>query len=141
MTEQTILDQTEALVRAAWTTLSMTEEYKAMQSTPQYQAWQALNAALSTIKKQGGKPVADVFAPPPARARFPRLTQVGAAKRVLRLAGRPMTTAELLSKMADIGYPVGGENPELNLSSTLSRSDNVTSVKENGVSKWWIVDK
>jgi len=141
MTDATIIDQTEALVRAAWSDLAQTRAYKAMMETVQYKSWQALNSALRTMKQSADKVTpAEEFAPPPGKAKaiFPRLSQAGVARRALVKAGRPMSTSELITRLEEMGYPVGGENPELNLSSTLSRSETIVSVKHEGISKWWI---
>ena len=68
--------------------------------------------------------------------RPPRQSDI--AYQILDQAGRPLTIAELVDRFAQEGHPVGGNDPKMNLASTLSKDDRFESVKIGGLSRWWI---
>lgn len=70
-----------------------------------------------------------------------KVSQADAAFNVLKLAGIPMTTAELIDPVRNLGATLGGDDPAVNLSSSLSRDkDRFQSIRWNRRSCWWFKD-
>ncbi|MBX9460025.1 MAG: winged helix-turn-helix domain-containing protein [Brevundimonas sp.] len=70
-----------------------------------------------------------------------RVSQADAAFQVLKLVGRPMTTAELIEPVRQQGATLGGDDPAVNLSSSLSRdNERFISVRWNRRPRWWFKD-
>jgi hypothetical protein len=65
------------------------------------------------------------------------LGQLQAAIKALKEAGHPLTIFELIDRVRALGAVVGGEKPAVNLGSTLSRSDEISSIRWRGQPAWW----
>lgn len=70
-----------------------------------------------------------------------RLSQIEASAMVLTEAGVPLTTPQMVAAAVRKGAKIGGKNPNINLGSTLSRSEEFVSVRWNGESAWWFKNK
>ena len=64
-------------------------------------------------------------------------SQIGASLSILAKVGHPLTTSELVQMVRAAGATVGGKNPNVNLGSTLSRSEELKSVRWRGAPAWW----
>lgn len=145
--DDSIIKNTAALRDRAWQTLIATREYiafralndavKAMggESKAEYAATIAkLASPVRPAMHYGGGPA--VASP----ANFTRkLSQADAAEQILRETGKPMTGANLLKALPAKGVQVGGEKPDVNFTSTLSRDERFYSLRENGTYFWWLV--
>lgn len=70
-----------------------------------------------------------------------KVSHIDAALAALKKAGRPMQSLELLEAAREEGAVIGGNRPIINLTSSLSRSDQIESVRINGIPHWWIVGR
>jgi len=102
------------------------------------------------IVKMGGK---SVFNSPPARNPAPhstggiggavaegmarRQTHVGAAIESLLEHGEPMTVHQLMAELPSKGVILGGDNPQINFTSSLSKSGKFRSERRGGSYYWW----
>jgi len=68
-------------------------------------------------------------------------SQLEASKMALGQAGEPLTTPQMVERVRALGGKVGGHNPNVNLGSTLSRSEEFKSVRWKGESAWWFKAK
>lgn len=68
-----------------------------------------------------------------------KLSQADAAEIALKKARKPLTTAEIVAAIQDEGAHVGGADPLVNVSSTLSKDDRFISQRWGSVSVWWLV--
>jgi hypothetical protein len=73
-----------------------------------------------------------------AGAREQQISQADAAEKVMDRAGEPVPIAELVQKVREEGAQVGGSDPHINLSSTLSKDDRFRSVRYGGRQAWWL---
>jgi hypothetical protein len=64
-------------------------------------------------------------------------SQLEAALAALSHVGHPLTTPEMVRRVRALGATVGGNNPNTNLGSTLSRAEQVVSVRWMGDAAWW----
>lgn len=154
MTPNPILESAMKLRNDAW--LKVTE-------TSEFAAFRALNIAVMAMGGANGAPVvphadlkpenikchhhtqtikpepilsgAVVHAPSITRGK--RLPQAEAAIQALKTYDRPLSTAELLNAIPAFGGAVGGDNPEINLSSSLSRDPRLRSIRQGGKAMWW----
>ncbi|MER8484122.1 hypothetical protein [Mesorhizobium sp. M1322] len=67
-------------------------------------------------------------------------SQPEAAGRILSDYG-PTTTADILEMIKEFGVTVSGNDPLINLSSSLSKSGHFRSIRINGVPHWWFKDR
>jgi hypothetical protein len=96
--------------------------------------------ALSNLPSTTSGPALGNFAGGGALARFEKLgnsTIEKLALTVLRDAGRPLSTKQLLPKIKNMGKDVGGQNPLTTLSNILSQSSDVASVQYGNRRAWW----
>lgn len=68
-----------------------------------------------------------------------KLSQADAAEIVLRRAMRPMPTPEIVEAIQAEGAQVGGSDPLVNVSSTLSKDARFVSQRWGSQSAWWLV--
>lgn len=68
------------------------------------------------------------------------LTQPEAAARLLEEFG-PLPTHTILSRIGSLGVTVSGNDPLVNLSSSISKSGQFKSIRINGTSHWWFKDR
>ncbi len=95
---------------------------KKVLASPEYQAFKAMEEALAKVRAAQGIP------PSKAASADDRPTSQGEAAYIaIKSEGLPLSIAELLERLAVMGVKVGGANPRINLSSTLSRDDRFTS--------------
>jgi hypothetical protein len=73
--------------------------------------------------------------------RVRRQTQTGAAEVILRERGSPMTVHELMAALPSKGVTLGGGDPQVNFTSSLSKSGKFQSVRHNGKYYWWFKDE
>ena len=105
---------------------------------PNYRALMALREAIAAIEAtQDGQPMITVRrrqrpASSPSRA--------DVAHNMIKEAGRPLSTQELVALLKDAGHEVGGKGPMINLASTLSRDERFESVSTPNGKAWWIVN-
>ena len=71
------------------------------------------------------------------RERTRRLTQTSAAELVLRERGGPTTGADLMAALPSKGVTIGGENPTVNFTSSMSKSGKFESHRRDGKYYWW----
>jgi hypothetical protein len=67
-----------------------------------------------------------------------RLSQAGAAEIIMRERETPMTGAELMAVLPSKGVTIGGEKPEVNFTSSMSKSGKFRSFRFNGKYYWWL---
>jgi hypothetical protein len=70
-----------------------------------------------------------------------RLSQSGAARKVILERNEPIPTRHLLDAILSLGVKVGGKNPLGNLVSILSGSGKFKSVSWKGRTAWWVADQ
>lgn len=122
-----------------------TEVEARLRENPDYKAFVALNRAIAEI---GGEVLPDIgeF---PARAPTPvkeansidvsKMTQPDATHALLTKVFRePMPTVNLVKALLAHGIEVGGVNPNINLSSVLSKDGRFRSVRYKDRSSWWV---
>ena len=70
--------------------------------------------------------------------RRPRSNAVSHTIRILEEAGVPLTIHDILQELGKAGIVIGGQNPVTNLSSSLSRSDELENIRGQGwsLTKW-----
>lgn len=73
--------------------------------------------------------------------RLRRQTQAGAAEEVLSETGSPMTVHQLMEAVPSKGVTLGGADPQVNFTSSLSKSGKFRSVRQGGNYWWWFKDK
>ncbi|KPF92686.1 hypothetical protein IP81_05705 [Novosphingobium sp. AAP83] len=143
-----ILQATQALRDQAW---------DALRSSPAFAQVCALDDAVVAMggasilglaaEKPSAAPSAGTFRPSSGNVTInavynksaKRISHAAAAYRALTLAGRPMQSPELLNAARAQGADIGGTKPIINMTSSLSRSDEVYSLRIGGVPHWWII--
>ncbi|MCJ8507777.1 hypothetical protein MUU53_07605 [Rhizobium lemnae] len=110
-----------------------------LQSNPDFIALIALDKVIAEIE---GTSKADAnHLRSSATLSIPRsLTQPEAAAKLLEQHG-PLTTADILARIGSFGVTVSGNDPAVNLSSSLSKSGQFQSIRMNGASHWWFKDR
>jgi hypothetical protein len=117
---------------------------------PDYIALRALEKARAEIATESGaKMIDDVTGEELAlvptgrihRIRATAPSQLEAAEKALEKAGIPLSTPVLVERVKALGAKVGGDTPNTNLGSTLSRSETVYSTKWKGEPAWWLVGR
>ncbi len=68
-----------------------------------------------------------------------KLSQADAAEIALKKAQKPLTTAEVVAAIQEEGAHVGGADPLVNVSSTLSKDERFVSHRWGSASVWWLV--
>lgn len=68
------------------------------------------------------------------------MTQPEAAAKLIEQHG-PLTTADILGQIGSLGVTVSGNDPAVNLSSSLSKSGQFQSIRLNGAAHWWFKDR
>jgi hypothetical protein len=116
--------------------MALDEAVKTMRGValPQATAASAIVDALIARKRAN---VGAAFAGGLAQPR--RLSQSDAAELALREANRPMATPELADAIVKMGATVGGNDPLINVASSLSRDKRFKSVRIDGKSMWHLV--
>jgi len=126
-----------------------------LQQSPDYRALVSLDGAIRQLRESvtivakdesETTPSAPPSAPLPASGTGPDkptgvlagYSHANGAYKAFRDLKRPMTIAELVSTLAANGLVVGGSDPHVNLSSTLSKDDRFESVRWNGRRCWWL---
>jgi hypothetical protein len=118
-----------------------------LMSNPDYRALVALDKAIAEVE---GVPEHSIAATPKAQTASPVLrnptfpavpSQAYATLTVLGRHGRPMPISELLPLVREEGAMVNGNDPTINLSSSLSRNERLRSVRYEGRSCWWLADR
>jgi hypothetical protein len=111
-----------------------------LQESEDYRALKALDKALADLghasKEQVGSPL----------IRQPRrvsdgLSHADAAEKVMDQIGEPIPIADLVSRVREMGAHVGGQDPNINLSSTLSKDPRFRSVRYQGRKAWWLAGR
>jgi hypothetical protein len=69
------------------------------------------------------------------------LSKADAAVELLRSIDKPLSTREVLERLGSRGYPTGGKDPLVNLSSTLSRDKRLHNVRFEGERCWWLANR
>lgn len=133
MANDQIIEQTRALKDAA---------FREVMKTPEYIRYRALISALEAMGVATDAPQTSVISQLIARGaesgNSRRVSQADAALVLLRASGRPMSIAEIVEKLPSAGASVGGDNPEINASSSLSRDPRLRSIRLGGRAMWWI---
>lgn len=70
-----------------------------------------------------------------------RVTVAGAAELELHARGIPMTGADIMAALPARGVTVGGADPVVNFTSSMSKSGKFQSVRRNGKYYWWFKDE
>jgi len=118
-----------------------------LMSNPDYRALVALDKAIAEVQ---GAPVEHALSALNVETGSPVLgrptlhtmpSHANAAIAVLKRNGRPMPLSDLLPLVREEGAAVNGKDPEINLSSSLSRNDRLRSVRYKGRSCWWLKDR
>ncbi len=108
-------------------------------SNPEFKALLALEKVIAEIEgtpTSGAAHMTSSSNPPASR----QLTQPEAAAKLLEQYG-PLTTAEILGRIGSFGVTVSGNDPAVNLSSSLSKSGQFRSIRLNGMSHWWFKER
>ena len=115
-----------------------------LKSNPDYKELQALRRAIADITGEPA-PEDDIISMPPA-SKKPReavdvaaLSQADASHVVLtKVLKEPVIVANLVKALAAHGVTVGGNNPNINLSSVLSKDTRFRSVRYKDRASWWV---
>jgi hypothetical protein len=70
-----------------------------------------------------------------------RLSMAAAAEAILRERGTPMTRNELMEALPSKGATIGGNNPEVNFTSSMSKSGTFDSFRHGDSYYWWLRGK
>ena len=108
-----------------------------LEESEEYRALVALEEAIAKVVK----PLPAASAPKHGVEERRPTSQAEAAWLALQNAGKPLTIAELIKELSEAGVTVGGANPKINLSSTLSRDERFVSMKWNNSACWWLADR
>jgi hypothetical protein len=117
-------------------------ERRLLTTSADYRALIALRKAMHEVK---GTSIADSTRR--TRVRLHResestgMSQADAAAAVLEDRGQPVPIANLVELVTQKGAPVGGKEPTINLSSTLSKDERFKSVRFNGRACWWFANR
>ena len=125
---------------------------KRLMANPDYRALIALDKAIAEVEGAPGQPEALVDIQSERRARQFEFHAIGSEHRstpshvnatiaVLDRVGHPMPLVALLPLVRDEGAVIKGKDPEINLSSSLSRSNHLRSVRYDGRTCWWLRDR
>jgi hypothetical protein len=136
------LDALDALIAKVETRLALTPDY--IELTALRKARAEIDAAShrrteTMVDDQTGERLMLVPTGDFAKKKAPN--QLDATMMVLGQAGQPLTISELISRVRAVGGTVGGKHPATNLGSTLSRSDEIVSVRWRGEQAWWFKSK
>lgn len=113
-----------------------------------YRAFMALNKAIDEVSP----PIRSESASEPQSELGRTVKRIGdefftkapsqpeAAARILSDYG-PTTTADILEMIKEFGVTVSGNDPLINLSSSLSKSGHFRSIRINGAPHWWFKDR
>lgn len=140
MADDDVIAQAEALERAL---------KERLMKLPEYRAW-VMASNMVTALKSGNMDIQvlgtgaalaipralDNSPPRKLRLNLSRPSQGDAAEAVLKEAGRPMTTPEIVAGIRAKGAKVGGQDPLINVSSTLSRDDRFIAMRHGQSSVW-----
>ncbi len=109
---------------------------------PEYRDWVMASNMLDALRGSavGGniKRTFDPERPRQQRLKLNRPSQGDAAEQVIREAGRALTTQEVVDGIKSKGAKVGGQDPLINVSSTLSKDDRFISTRWGRSSVWWL---
>lgn len=106
-----------------------------------YRALVALDQAIRQIKTVNVPMTAYVVSTAPAPQITKTPSQAEAVLQVLQETLEPQRTTALLDAIAAKGVSVSGKNPQINLSSALSRDKRLKSVTVDGERMWWFADR
>lgn len=116
--------------------------------SPDYITLRALERARDEIEAQYHERVVDhdtgaELALVPTGRQFKKggPSQLDAAAQALEQAGEPLTTPEMVNRVRLLGAKVGGAKPNINLSSSLSKSEDFQNVKWKGETAWWLANR
>jgi hypothetical protein len=124
-----------------------------LMSIPDYRALIALDKAIAEVERtpvRSSSSMPDIQAKPPPEPpkHFSLDASTGhfqshgnAAIAVLKRNEQPMPLSALLPLVREEGARVNGKDPEINLSSSLSRNERLRSVRYEGRSCWWLADR
>lgn len=70
-----------------------------------------------------------------------RVSHLDGAATTLEQAGHPLPIRELMEGAISAGAAIGGDNPQVNFGSSLSKSSRFKSVKWKGDYAWWFSDR
>lgn len=136
MAEQDTLRELDALIERARSRLAQNPDYIALQALEKARA-EIANRSVSAESKPVILTQRTFFGGPKPKAP----SQLEASATALDQAGHPLPTPELVMRVRQLGARVGGSTPTINLGSTLSRSAEFRSVRWEGRSCWWFVDR
>ncbi|MCY1670662.1 hypothetical protein OVA07_06500 [Novosphingobium sp. SL115] len=143
-----ILQATQSLRDQAWATLKALPAFAQVRALDEAVVAMGGASIFSMALKAGetvvsGPSIRATMLPIPMRAAHgsgaKRISHADAAYQAIMLAGRPMQSPELLDAARAQGANIGGAKPIINMTSSLSRSDEVYSLRIGGVPHWWIV--
>lgn len=112
-----------------------------IEQSDDYRAMKALEDAIAKMSEPSPNVSTTTFAVGTSGPRPPRTTQSEAAYIAIRTEGKPLSIAELLQQLEAVGVKVGGTNPKVNLSSTLSRDERFVPVYWGGAPRWWLQEE
>ena len=118
-------------------------------ANPDYIALRALERARAEIVGVKAQVVAqaidDVIAEiesEPHQPKLQRISQLAGAEKALENAGEPLTIRTLMEGAVAAGAVIGGNNPQVNFGSSLSKSDRFKTVRWKGEEHaWWFADR
>jgi hypothetical protein len=110
-----------------------------LQSNPDFIALMALDKVIAEIEG-ASKAEANHLRSSSGLSASRAMTQPEAAAKLLEQHG-PLTTADILARIGSLGVTVSGNDPAVNLSSSLSKSGQFQSIRLNGASHWWFKDR
>lgn len=132
--DQTMLAKVTALRDEAFATLKALDDAVVSLGGKSKIPFAGLSATFAGLGGTGS-PIAAALA-----ERSRRLTQTGAAEMILRERNTPMTGADLMAELPARGVTIGGEKPEVNFTSSMSKSGKFRSFRFEGKYYWWLKD-
>jgi hypothetical protein len=135
-----LLVELDALIARAKDRLSRNADYIMLRALERARA-EAVAGQLEAAKSDGDAAhaanITRLF--PAKKATAPN--QLEAAAAVLEAEGQPLPIDEMVLRVKAMGGVVGGKNPNINLGSTLSRSEEFASIRWKGQKMWWFTDR
>jgi hypothetical protein len=123
------------------------EFVRRLMANPDYRALVALDKAIAEVEGApehsiASAPDVQTVRPVLRQSTFPAVpSQAYATETVLFRHDHPMPLSALLPLVREEGARLSGKDPEINLSSSLSRSERLRSVRYEGRSCWWLANR
>jgi hypothetical protein len=113
-------------------------ERRLLATSADYRALVALKKAMHEVRSAGIAESTHKFRRRLKQESERGISHADAAAAVLEDQGEPVPLVNLLELVRSKGAVVGGTDPSINLSSTLSKDDRFESIRFNGRRCWWL---